>query len=235
MPVRRRRPRAALRADPADGLQLARLPARRRARASATATASTGPTRPSTGTASTPPSSCSIRTPRRSTAPCAGTPPTCCRTRRVRRAAARRPTAPTTPRAMPRCVVVDPGFDWEGDQQLETPWHETVIYELHVKGFTKLHPGVREDLRGTYAGLASERGDRVPDLARRDGRRAAAGAPHRRRALPARPGPHELLGLLVDRLPRAARRPTPRPGAHGRAGQGVQGDGQGAAPRRASR
>ena len=58
--------------------------------------------------------------------------------------------------AMPRCVVIDPGFDWEGDRQLETPWHETVIYELHVRGFTKLHPGVREDLRGTYAGLASD-------------------------------------------------------------------------------
>ena len=58
--------------------------------------------------------------------------------------------------AMPRCVVIDPGFDWEGDRRLETPWHETVIYELHVKGFTRLHPGVREDLRGTYAGLASD-------------------------------------------------------------------------------
>ena len=58
--------------------------------------------------------------------------------------------------AMPRCVVIDPGFDWEGDRPLETPWHETVIYELHVKGFTQQHPGVREDLRGTYAGLASD-------------------------------------------------------------------------------
>ena len=58
--------------------------------------------------------------------------------------------------AMPRCVVIDPGFDWEGDRLLETPWHETVIYELHVKGFTQRHPGVREDLRGTYAGLASD-------------------------------------------------------------------------------
>jgi isoamylase len=58
--------------------------------------------------------------------------------------------------AIPRCVVVDPGFDWEGDRALETPWDETVIYELHVKGFTRRHPGVREDLRGTYAGLASD-------------------------------------------------------------------------------
>jgi isoamylase len=58
--------------------------------------------------------------------------------------------------AIPKCVVVDPRFDWEGDRLPSTPWHETVIYETHVKGFTKLQPGVRDDLRGTYAGLASE-------------------------------------------------------------------------------
>jgi len=58
--------------------------------------------------------------------------------------------------AIPKSVVVDPGFDWEGDVWPRTPWDETVIYEVHVKGFTRLHPHVREDLRGTYAGLASE-------------------------------------------------------------------------------
>jgi isoamylase len=58
--------------------------------------------------------------------------------------------------AIPKCVVIDPRFDWEGDRPLRTPWNQTVIYETHVKGFTKLRPGVREDLRGTYAGLASE-------------------------------------------------------------------------------
>ena len=58
--------------------------------------------------------------------------------------------------AIPRCVVVDAAFDWEGDRPLEIPWAQTVVYELHVKGFTMRHPGVREDLRGTYAGLASE-------------------------------------------------------------------------------
>jgi isoamylase len=58
--------------------------------------------------------------------------------------------------AIPKCVVVDPRFDWEGDRRPNTPLHETVIYEAHVRGFTKLHPEVREDLRGTYAGLASE-------------------------------------------------------------------------------
>jgi isoamylase len=58
--------------------------------------------------------------------------------------------------AMPKAVVVDPGFDWEGDLRLEIPWPDTVIYEVHVKGFTMRHPEVREDLRGTYAGFASE-------------------------------------------------------------------------------
>ncbi|WP_345752191.1 glycogen debranching protein GlgX [Microbacterium rhizophilus] len=53
-----------------------------------------------------------------------------------------------------RSVVVDPSFDWEGDALLGTRWRETVIYELHVKGFTKLHDRVPEHLRGTYAGLA---------------------------------------------------------------------------------
>ena len=58
--------------------------------------------------------------------------------------------------AIPKCVVVDPSFDWEDDRRPERPWSETVIYELHVKGFTKLNEHVREELRGTYAGLASE-------------------------------------------------------------------------------
>ncbi|MBE9159236.1 glycogen debranching protein GlgX [Nodosilinea sp. LEGE 06152] len=55
---------------------------------------------------------------------------------------------------MPKAVVVDPGFDWEGDRPLDTPWHRTIIYETHVKGLTRLHPEVPEPLRGTYAGLA---------------------------------------------------------------------------------
>jgi glycogen debranching enzyme GlgX len=58
--------------------------------------------------------------------------------------------------AIPKCVVIDESFEWEGDALLRRPWHETVIYEVHVKGFTKTMPGVRQDLRGTYAGLASE-------------------------------------------------------------------------------
>ncbi|HEX2166745.1 MAG TPA: glycogen debranching protein GlgX [Longimicrobiales bacterium] len=56
--------------------------------------------------------------------------------------------------AVPKGIVIDESFDWEGDAYPDTPLHESVIYELHVKGFTKLHPGVPEELRGTYAGLA---------------------------------------------------------------------------------
>jgi glycogen operon protein len=55
---------------------------------------------------------------------------------------------------VPRSVVINPFFDWDGDRPLRTPWSETVIYEVHVKGATAQHPEVPEELRGTYAGLA---------------------------------------------------------------------------------
>ena len=54
-----------------------------------------------------------------------------------------------------RCRVVHSDFDWGDDRPPHTPWGDTVIYEAHVKGLTKLHPDVPEHLRGTYAGLAS--------------------------------------------------------------------------------
>jgi glycogen operon protein len=56
--------------------------------------------------------------------------------------------------AMPRCVVTDRSFEWEGDVHLRVPLEETVIYEAHVKGLTQRHPDVPEQIRGTYAGLA---------------------------------------------------------------------------------
>ena len=58
--------------------------------------------------------------------------------------------------AIPKCVVVNESFDWEDDRRPNRPWPDTVIYETHFKGFTMCHPGFREDLRGTYAGLASD-------------------------------------------------------------------------------
>jgi glycogen operon protein len=54
---------------------------------------------------------------------------------------------------MPKCIVHQPFFDWSGDRQLLRPWHETIIYELHVKGFTALRADIPAELRGTYAGL----------------------------------------------------------------------------------
>ena len=57
---------------------------------------------------------------------------------------------------MLRCEVIDPAFSWGDDRPPRTPWGETVIYELHVKGFTRTHPDIPENLRGTYAGLASQ-------------------------------------------------------------------------------
>ena len=58
--------------------------------------------------------------------------------------------------AMPKSVVIDPAFSWGEDKRPETPLSETVIYEVHVKGFTKLRQDVPEQLRGTYAGVANE-------------------------------------------------------------------------------
>ena len=59
---------------------------------------------------------------------------------------------------VPKSLVVDPQFDWSGQParlgRLRVSWDETILYELHVKGFTKLHPAVPEKLRGTYEGLA---------------------------------------------------------------------------------
>jgi isoamylase len=54
---------------------------------------------------------------------------------------------------MPKCVVIDRAFSWGNDVPPATPWHETIIYELHVKGFTMRHPAVPPELRGTYAAL----------------------------------------------------------------------------------
>jgi glycogen operon protein len=56
---------------------------------------------------------------------------------------------------MPKCVVVDGSFNWGKDSPPNIPWSRTVIYELHVRGFTALHPRVPEELRGTYTGLTA--------------------------------------------------------------------------------
>src|ERR1700712_980281 len=58
--------------------------------------------------------------------------------------------------AMPHAVVADPAFDWQEDRPPRIPWNDSVIYEMHVKGFTKRLGALPEHLRGTYAGVASD-------------------------------------------------------------------------------
>jgi isoamylase len=55
---------------------------------------------------------------------------------------------------MPKCVVIDPTFDWDNDRAPDTPLHRSIFYELHVRGFTRLHPDLPEEVRGTYSALA---------------------------------------------------------------------------------
>jgi glycogen operon protein len=59
-------------------------------------------------------------------------------------------------RAMPKCRVVDGSFQWGEDRPPATPWSETIIYEMNVRGFTMLHPDLPQPLRGTCAGLGSQ-------------------------------------------------------------------------------
>ncbi len=63
----------------------------------------------------------------------------------------RRDSAP----GMPKCQVIDPAFDWGNDKRPAIPWHETVIYETHVRGFTRQHPTIPDQQRGTYASLGA--------------------------------------------------------------------------------
>src|SRR5579872_1543252 len=63
----------------------------------------------------------------------------------------RRDSAP----GMLKAMVIDPAFTWGTDRPPHTPWHKSIIYEMHVRGFTIRHPRVPEALRGTYAGLAT--------------------------------------------------------------------------------
>ena len=57
---------------------------------------------------------------------------------------------------MPRSIVVDESFDWGSDKPARRPLYESIIYETHIKGISELHPDVSPELRGTYAGMASQ-------------------------------------------------------------------------------
>ena len=113
----------------------------------------------SRASAAIPPSCCSIRTPRRSTAPWTGTR----RSFRITSTSPRRSTQRPRQRAVhaqdrSSSTRTSTGATTAGRN---TPWHETVVYETHVKGFTQRHPDIPEELRGTYAGLAHPAVDRA--------------------------------------------------------------------------
>jgi len=57
---------------------------------------------------------------------------------------------------MPKCVVIDPAFTWLRDRRPNVPWEQTIFYEAHVRGYTKRHPAVPKELRGTFSGMANK-------------------------------------------------------------------------------
>src|SRR5690554_5476350 len=64
-------------------------------------------------------------------------------------------TEDSAPR-MPKCQVIDPSFDWDGDVRPCVSWQRTILYELHVRGYTMLHPAVPPELRGNFKGLGQQ-------------------------------------------------------------------------------
>ena len=112
-----------------------------------------GPYDPRPGSAATRPSCCSTRTRRRSTATWTGRRPLFSYQFAARTSATTSDSAPHVPRS----VVVNPYFDWGDDRPPRTPYHESVIYEAHVHGLTRMHPAVPEAERGTYAGSPTRR------------------------------------------------------------------------------
>ena len=111
-------------------------------------------------------------------------------------------TLDSAPHTM-KSAVVNPYFDWGNDQHPNISYHDSVIYEAHVRGMTNLNLDVPPDIRGTYAGLASI-GHRISEEARRHRHRTYADPPVRQRQLPAGKRPEQLLGLQHHRLLRAS-------------------------------
>ena len=56
--------------------------------------------------------------------------------------------------SVPKCVVIDPAFTWLRDRRPDVPWNQTIFYETHLRGFTRRHPAVPPELRGTFSGMA---------------------------------------------------------------------------------
>ncbi len=129
---------------------------------------------------------------------------------------------------VPKCIVTSPYFDWGHDRPPRTPWHKTIVYETHVKGYTNCHPGLDPAVRGTYAGLADPVSiAHLTDL----GVTAVELLPvhqYIHDAFLVERGLTQLLGLQLDRLPGTAQR-LQLDGSARRAGQRVQAHGQGPA------
>ena len=106
-------------------------------------------------------------------------------------------------RYMPKCRVIDPAFTWGRERRPDVPWHRTLLYETHVRGYTKQHPAVPENLRGTFSGLGPQRGHRLYPLTRRHLDRTPAHPCLCQRPAFAGKAPDELLGLQHDRLLRS--------------------------------
>ena len=105
---------------------------------------------------------------------------------------------------MPKSVVTNPYFDWRDDRRPRTPWHETIVYEVHVKGFTARHPDIAPELRGTYAGARLAADHRAPEAL---GVTAVELLPVHQFVAFANPrieGTTQLLGLRFNRIFRAA-------------------------------
>ena len=199
-------------------------------RASATGTGCTAATTRRPASAATRPSCCSTRTPRRSRAACDWDPAVFAYPFGHPDQRNDTDSAPYVPRS----VVVNPFFSWDNDRHPRIPYHETVIYEAHVRGLTKTAPGRAGAAARHLPGARPPGGHRAPARARGDRGGTHAGAPVRQRRHPGRTRAGQLLGLQHDRLLRAAQRllgqRQPR-----RAGAGVQVHGARPCTRRASR
>ena len=109
-------------------------------------------------------------------------------------------------RLMPKCRVIDPAFTWGPERRPAVPWQDTIVYEMHVKGFTKLNHHVPEAERGTFAGLAHAR---VAGILRNAGDAAVSAAPPAELAAEER----DLIKRLAE-FPGVVAEATERRGPH---------------------
>ena len=112
-------------------------------------------------------------------------------------------TLDSAPHTM-KSAVVNPYFDWGNDQHPNISYHDSVIYEAHVRGMTNLNLDVPPDIRGNLRGPRISIGHRISEEARRHRHRTYADPPVRQRQLPAGKRPEQLLGLQHHRLLRAS-------------------------------